>query len=120
MRHRFIFTALLGLGSAALLATSASAGGWGCGSCGYPAYAPPVTYAAPTYSYAPPTVTVIPHYVVQPHYVIEQTRVLRPTYYVRSRAPWRYRHSCCGCGRGFFVNQGQFDTYAPLIPRRGC
>lgn len=119
MFHRFFLITLLALGSTALLATSASAGGWGCGSCGYPAYPASITYAPPTYSYASPTVTVVPHYVVRPHYVVEQTRVLRPTYYIRTGAPWGC--GChCRCDGGFFVNQGQFDTEASLIPRPGC
>ena len=108
MRRQFILSAVIGIGTAALFAGSAFAGGWGCGRCGYYPQAQ-VTYAPPTYSYAPPTYTIVPHYVVQPNIVVERTFVIRPTRYVREPAP-----CFAGCGGRYVVNQGQFVA-PPLV-----
>jgi hypothetical protein len=110
MRRQIILSAVIGIGSAALFAGSAFAGGWGCGHCGiYPQA--PVTYAPPTYSYAPPTYTIVPHVVVQPNYIVERTRVVRPTYYVREPAPCLF-----ACGGRYVVNQGQYAEPALVAP----
>ena len=120
MRNRVFLAALIGIGSAALFATSASAGdwGWGCGSCGYSGYAASrVYYAPPTYSYAAPTITVVPHYVVQPNYVVQRTYVVHPTRYINEGPRYVAGPAPCAtaCGRGLFVNQGQYATPAALV-----
>ena len=78
MRRQFFLSALVGIGAAAMFATSSVAGEWGSGcGCGYGG----VFYAQPTYSYAAPTYTIYPHYVVQPNYVIQRTYIVPQTYY---------------------------------------
>jgi hypothetical protein len=110
MRRPLILSAVIGIGSAALFAGTAFAGGWGCGHCGaYPASR--VYYAPPTYSYAPPTYTIIPHYVVQPNYIVERTYVIRQTQYLREAAPCLF-----ACGGRYVVNQGQYAEPAMVAP----
>jgi hypothetical protein len=114
MRRQFFLTALAGIGSAALFAGSAVAGGWGsgCGYCGYGDYPTSrVYYAPPTYSYAQPTFTVIPHYVVQPNYVVQRTYVIRQTRYISETVP-----CLIDCDRSYLVNQGQYTEPALVRP----
>ena len=80
MRRQFILSALVGIGVAAMFATSSIAGEWGTG-CGCGGGYGSVTYAQPTYSYAQPTYTIVPHYVMQPNYVIQRTYIVPQTYY---------------------------------------
>jgi hypothetical protein len=110
MRRPLILSAVIGIGSAALFAGTAFAGGWGCGHCGvYPQAE--ITYAPPTYSYAPPTYTIVPHYVVQPNVIVERTYVIPQTQYLREPAPCLF-----ACGGRYVVNQGQYAEPGLVAP----
>lgn len=111
MRHKYILTALVGIGSVALFTANAVAGEWGsgCGRCGYSNYSTgQVYYAPPTYSYAQPTITVYPHYVVQPNYIVHRTYVVPQTYYLRESSSYPF-------GGGYLVNQGQYYPDSSMV-----
>jgi hypothetical protein len=92
MRRRFLLTALLAIGSAALFTGNAVAGG--CGRCGY---------------YAP--TAVVFRYTVQPQLIVRHPVVVVEPYYLNEYVP---------CGNGYVVNQGQYHSDAALIAERRC